>query len=653
MTLLAPLFLLGLLGLTIPWWLHLISTDDPPKQDFGSSMFLEQQQTVSSRQSRLRYLLLLLLRTLAVALIALLFAEPVLEKLQLPGNESSRHIVVVDTSLSQSHVQRWDKTQSLATDIINSIPTDDQVLVVGAGAAMSLDDSNDYSASAALGFLASLSPDAQRLPFSRISSVVNGLVRESPLPVEVHIVSDFQQSAMPDRFSDLAITGIDQLQLYSTATATDSNVSVTAVLSESADGQADLSALVQNHSAQSVTREVIIQSEAGTITIKSIELAADARTLVPFESLDTSNAGGSLTVALSPSDDLIADDTFTIAIPDGKRTDITVISGIRENLATTYVSAAIESDPRYRALVIDGDSVSAAQASAMLIVPDASTLTDRGGSDLQEYLSNGGSVLLFVGSQPHSANIRSLLNISLNTGNNALAYRINTTDASQPVVRGLAGDWRALSLQNLVNISTTASDRIILATADRTPLLIERSVGSGRLLIFASALDPLWNNLALEPLFVPFVIRSLEYLRGESAASRNLSIGDSIALAPGAQLLNSSGESLRELAELTRRGNFTFSDPGVYTVESSSGINYLSVNTDPLESRLDTLEASQFERWQKMGDNESATGVTSIEQESAAANRQSLWYWLLLCLMAVALAESLYSHRHLWVKRGA
>ena len=76
------------------------------------------------------------------------------------------------------------------------------------------------------------------------------------------------------------------------------------------------------------------------------------------------------------------------------------------------MTAAIESDPRYLTRLVSGDAVPASELGSMVIVPDASALTDRGSSDLQEYLTNGGAALVIVGNQPHSANMRSLLNLA-------------------------------------------------------------------------------------------------------------------------------------------------------------------------------------------------------------------------------------------------
>ena len=99
MSLLTPLFLFGLLAVIIPWWLHRLSSNNPPLQDFGSSMFLEKSETMSSKQTKVRYRKLLSLRVLMLGLLALLFAEPVINGIKLPGVSSNRHLLIIDTSL--------------------------------------------------------------------------------------------------------------------------------------------------------------------------------------------------------------------------------------------------------------------------------------------------------------------------------------------------------------------------------------------------------------------------------------------------------------------------------------------------------------------------------------------------------------------------
>ena len=656
MSLIAPLFLFGLLALIIPWWLHRISTDEPPEQDFGSSMLLEQQQTVSSKHTRLRYRRLLSLRTLAVVLLALLFAEPVMQRLKGLTEEATRHLLVIDTSLSQSHTDRWQRTTEVANSVIDGIPAGDEISVIAASDTLQQSTDEDYSVTAARAAVSALQPDTSRLEFSRFTRAVAASINNITRPVEVHFISDMQQTAMPERFADLAIPGIKALHLYSSAAITDSNTSVTAVVDESADNLASLSVLVQNHGTESSVREVAI---TGTPQRHTVELAPGARTLVSFANINTTNANGRLTVTISPQDALTVDDTYTVAVPDGERSDVSVVTGSRDSIANTYVVAALESDPRYRAREVAGDTISASEAGATLIVPDASTMTDRATTRLQEFIDQGGNALVIAGSEPHSTNMRSLLRVAGNTTTNAtgdVPVNVTTGDATQPLVKGMTRDWRALSVQRKLAVTAATGDTMVLGTDDGSPLLIERTSGNGRLLILTTALDPLWSNLALEPLFVAFIIRSIEYLEGETTANPYRAIGETINLPPGVQLVNESGESLRDISDLTGSSRYTFTEPGVYAVKSVSGNRYLSVNTDPLESDIRAIDDSRLEQWNNLtrGNTPDAAVQNTVDQttDSAPTDNRSMWYWMLLLLAITMLLESLYSHRHLQVKRG-
>lgn len=653
MSLLAPLFLFGLFALAVPWLLHRISTDDPQKQDFSSDMLLEPQQTISSTHKRLRYWKLLSLRSLAVALLALLFAEPVFNKIKSVGNQVTRHLLVVDTSLSQSHSKRWQRSRELGNNIISQLPAGDEIVVISAADTLVQSDNQDYSADTAYSRLASLTAGATRLEYNRVTRGLATTIKESPNPVEVHFISDMQNTAMPERFADLAIEGINKLHLYNSATVDDENVSLTGSINEFTDTQADIQVLVQNHSASEANRTIGIVADNQLLQSKEVSLKPDSRTLVPFDAVDTREADGQVTLTLSPADDLTIDDSFTIALPHGDRTEIGVVSGVRNTIASTYLTAALESDPRYLARAVNGDAISGNEAGALALVPDASVLTDRASTRLRDYLNNGGTALVFAGADPHSANMRGLLGISGNINNDAAPLQINLTDATHPVIGDAAKNWRALTVNRNLPVTTTSDATTILSTSDDKPLLLERSIGDGRMLLFSSALNPVWNNLAVDPVFVAFVIRAVEYLLGETAVSQYRSIGNSVSLAPGAQLLNASGESLRDIANIGKREMFTFTEPGVYTIKSVSGSRFLSVNPDPLESDLTTADSTAIERWQNLVGNTANVSGNSVTAAIEKSAQQGAWHWILLALITIVVLESLYSHRHLWVKRGA
>ena len=64
MSLLAPLFLIGLASIALPVWIHHMKTKDPERQKFSSAMLLEQSKHQTSINKKLQYLLLLAARVL-------------------------------------------------------------------------------------------------------------------------------------------------------------------------------------------------------------------------------------------------------------------------------------------------------------------------------------------------------------------------------------------------------------------------------------------------------------------------------------------------------------------------------------------------------------------------------------------------------------
>src|SRR3954470_15097397 len=106
---LAPWFLLGVVGIGLPVWLHRFARQTDQKRPFASLMFLEASLIRRSRRHELRYWLLLALRLLLLILLVLAFAGPLWRTLVKPGATSATlHVIVVDTSLSMNQAGTWE-----------------------------------------------------------------------------------------------------------------------------------------------------------------------------------------------------------------------------------------------------------------------------------------------------------------------------------------------------------------------------------------------------------------------------------------------------------------------------------------------------------------------------------------------------------------
>ena len=113
MTLFAPAFLLGLLAIGLPLWLHRLSAENPNRQKFSSSMFLEPGEPRRVLAKKLQYLLLLALRVAVLVLLALAFAQPALWRTPQAGDAGGArlHLIVLDASASMAYDGRWERAR--------------------------------------------------------------------------------------------------------------------------------------------------------------------------------------------------------------------------------------------------------------------------------------------------------------------------------------------------------------------------------------------------------------------------------------------------------------------------------------------------------------------------------------------------------------
>ncbi len=68
-------------------------------------------------------------------------------------------------------------------------------------------------------------------------------------------------------------------------------------------------------------------------------------------------------------------------------------------------------------------------------------------------------------------------------------------------------------------IQPTADDKTLIALDDGTPLLIERTLGAGRMLILTVPVDRRWSDMAIHPLFVHFIGAAASYLTQAEATA--------------------------------------------------------------------------------------------------------------------------------------
>jgi len=112
MTFLSPSILWGMLAITIPIIIHLISLRHTRDTEFSTLRFIKSLKHETIRHLRIKQWLLVLLRTIAILCLILMFSRPLMTGTltsKLAGDIESRAVIVVDNSASMA-VQTDDGT---------------------------------------------------------------------------------------------------------------------------------------------------------------------------------------------------------------------------------------------------------------------------------------------------------------------------------------------------------------------------------------------------------------------------------------------------------------------------------------------------------------------------------------------------------------
>ena len=134
MSFLAPLYLLLAGAVAVPLLIHLMRRRIGARVEFPAARYLERAEKEHSRTLRIRNLLLMLLRVLALIAIAVAAARPIARWIGA-GHAPTAIAIVIDNSLSSSAVVNGrpllDQFKTMARDVLSHATATDRVWLVG------------------------------------------------------------------------------------------------------------------------------------------------------------------------------------------------------------------------------------------------------------------------------------------------------------------------------------------------------------------------------------------------------------------------------------------------------------------------------------------------------------------------------------------
>lgn len=699
MTFLNPLLLLGALGIALPILAHLINRQQVKRTDWAAMQFLNRNVRVRSRQIRLRDLLLLMMRCLALLLIVFALARPATDKSGggwLPGETSAGVVIAIDRSFSMAHREgqssRFDRALEQARVIAEQLkPGDPFTLVMLGGEHEVVLRNVAFDADRFAEVLSEQQPGPESLDLGTVPKQLASLVQDmDAIHKEVYLITDTQAGDWAEP-ADALRAGLSELSSLAgvfvvPVLGSSDNLALTGLDLVSGElrreAVARYRATVQNFGDAPATNiEVRCLVDGVQIDSKQIGLipaggSASVSMFVPFY-----NAGPTRLTAEIGADSLLSDNARHAVAVVRDRVRVLCIDGSSGGAGQLLMAGLLarsngKTDDDYQVQVVQWPTVPTESLDAfdVVILADVPEITPDQADAFSRFVREGNGLIWFAGENVKAEKWNALSGLgedSLLPG--LIGEVVDVTDRlgiGKPLSQDLPDHAVCRPLQSLpedllsetrfskrlrVEASATSFGLLHLA-GSHAPILLEHALGRGQVMMLTSSADTAWNNMALTPVFPMLMQQLVTYLSSRAFEQPHL-VGDALTLsyadepdASDAVFETPSSQSVpvpvlehrqqyMALLERARESGFYVARVSV----QSSGLP-IAVNVDTSESQVRCLEASSL--MQRL----SGTGVTissgadQLRADIATVRTgRSSWRYVLLAALLLLLAEALFA----------
>jgi hypothetical protein len=673
MSFIAPLFFLALAALAIPVLIHLIQREKKRVVRFPSLMFVQRIPYKSVRRRRIHNWLLLMVRLAAIALIVLAFSRPFLARDDAGGGGATgaREVVVLlDQSYSMGYGDRWERARAAAHDAIDELGASDRASVVlfstGAEIAVRSTPSGERGElSAAIG---AAKPGAGGTRFAPALKVAGSILADSSLPRrEVIVVSDFQRGGWRGEEGARLPEGTVLTPVAINGSTDAPNVAVTAVsLARSAfenQERVAVTAGVVNRSSRPLTGgQLTLEIGGRPVHAARLDVDANSTASVVFAPVTVTAANLRGTVRAS-ADALAADNAFNFVVSPAEPVRVIVVE--RGGGASLYLTRALSigDSPRFTITARQPDALSDEdlRRASVVVVNDIAVPTGLG-RRLARFVDGGGGLLVVLGSRavwPPEADVLPGTVAAPVDRTRGDAARIGALQFGHPIFDPFraphSGDFAAARIYGYRAVAAAPTAQVLARFDGGAPALVERRVGAGRVLLWASTLDLTWGDFPLKPVFLPFVHQAMRHLAAYAEPAPWLTVGQvldasfgprgtprtsRVALTPAGRRVSIDEEG-SEVLELTEQG--------FYEVRSQSGDGVLAViasNVDSAESDLTPMDPREIIAAAVGGEGgEDAAGAAIPQTPEARERAQRLWWYLLVVGILLLGVDTVLSNR--------
>lgn len=662
MKFLYPEMLWGLLFVAIPIIIHLFSFRRSKRVYFSNLRFLREVKEETTSKSRLKHLLVLLARCLAIACLVLAFAQPFFPKenqdLKLQSNRAIS--IYLDNSFSMNALSKegtlLDEAKNTARNLLKEFkPSDKFQLLTNdfEGKHQRLVSQNEFL---------NLLEDVQISPsVKKISSILNrqkeALNKNANYKLR-YLISDFQKSISD--FNQIQADSSIQTYLVKVNSAQKNNVFIDtcwfAVPVQQVGQQSQLIFRISNQ-GEAEAENVRVSLKVDGVQKGLSNLDIEANTFITDTiSFNITKTGWNKAILELSDHPITFDDKYFLTFRVLPEIPVLVIEEQKQN---PFIKAFFANETYLKpdfalAKQLDYKKL----ASYKTIILSNLNVIDAGLSqELSKLILAGTSVVLFPGTKAKASDLNNFLSSAVGVNFGALkkqetsVRRLNLEDPTfQEVFESVPENLDLPKIQQYYPlISSSNSQQInLMQLSSNEPLLSKFSVDNGFLYVSSVPLDADFSNLPKHALFVPVLYRIALLSAGNLPLSYTLGQANLIPLPnkniSNEQVFEFKSKDAAFIPELIRNANQTLiginnevENANFYELKDKSNPDssamVLALNFNRKESKLDFMEKEKLkEQAEQKGFQSYDLKQSDQIKAMLNAETQSNWWRIFLFL---------------------
>ena len=664
MTFLNPLFLIGISAFALPLIIHLIFKKKARVVPFPSIVFLREIDREVVRKKRLEEIIVMLLRMLVLVFLALFLSKPVL-KTNLFASGSKAVAIILDDSYSmnaRNGRRRFDLAREKARVLVSHLGRGDRAALFLTSKPPSEGFKRGVLSSDRLGmsrWLDSLQCGYGSSNLDIVFAQARIVLRPSGTKNRgIFLITDTQKRdwesiANREKTEDIPVVVIDVAGDSNALNVAITNVEILTTPEKRLGRTFSFRVEARNFSPRPLQGRIGMHDGTGSVIAETALALPGLSSIEKEVKFHPAEKGWHSGYFLLEKDDLDTDNKRYYALEVGEGVPVGIFSQVRlvppDFDEVFFLTKLIDpTGQQYpfspeEFFVISRETL---EKFRVVIFPNLLKLREGELSSLESYLKSGGRVVVFLKEDFSAETLRRLL--GGDSGNSE--FQQGTFKVGEDGF-GFQNLFLDVEFYRRIPLAISdLSDAVALSFfQDRQPLLIEKRVGGGRLMVFATGYHIDYTNLPFRHASLPFVYTLLFRLTGQKESPK-YTVGESLITSPGWVSITTPEGETRDLDSQSTVSELQA--PGIYEVRlkestNDSNMAQFAVNVHPEEGDLTPVasdaeidKAIPFSRWERVRSEEDLKARLEV-----LISGTPLWSYFLFAAIAAFLIELYLSNR--------